>query len=134
MLLGTGLVCSDLVLSEPEGNLSDDVTLDESAAAVTDAEPVDKTPAERINEADATVREEDARQARQNTLWRRILFWGVSSIVAAVVIADVVVIWVYLAGGYVDPIVLATWFASNVAQVIGLLLVITRHLFPDGKK
>jgi hypothetical protein len=117
--------------------LAEDVALDPEVAASPSAKtPFERTPAERIQESRAKLEEERAKQARQNTIWRRFLFWGVSSIVLAVTLLGGVVIVLYLTttGLEADPLVLSTWFGSSVIQVVGLLLVITRHLFPQDSK
>jgi len=118
---------SDLPISD----LNKDVPFDPNIAPSTGAVPIDTTPASRLQEARATVEEEHASQSKQNTLWRRVLFWGVSSIVALFVIMEGVAIVIYVATTpHLDPIVMSTWFAASAVQIIGLLVVITRHLFP----
>lgn len=98
------------------------------------AKAANTTPADRLAEATAAIKEQQATHAEQNTLWRRILFWGVSGIVALVVILEVLVVITYAKAlkQPPDPVVMSTWLVTSVAQVIGLLLVITRHLFPGS--
>ncbi|MBG9889831.1 hypothetical protein ABE10_25395 [Bacillus toyonensis] len=110
--------------------LKRNVPLDPTLAAVRNQEKVAETPAERISEADAKLKEERATQAKQNTLWRRFLFWGVSAIVVLIALANVVFIGWYMTMPDASPIVLSTWVAGGAVQVVGLLVVITKHLFP----
>lgn len=93
-----------------------------------------KTPAERMENSNADIAEQNAHQAKQNTLWRRFLFWSVYSIVmmVAVLAAVIIVLYVVINGAEASPAVISTWIAASVVQVIGLLLVITRHLFPSA--
>ena len=86
----------------------------------------------------AQILEEQRKQEHQNTFWRRILFWLAVVLVAACVLASLVVGICYFvtAHGHADATVLSAWFGANVIQVVGVLIVITRHLFPerDGDK
>lgn len=75
---------------------------------------------------------QDAMQSKQNTAWRNTLFkltmWVVPICVAVNLAAG---IWYMIAAhGQPDAAALAAWFGGIVVQVVGILLVITRHLFP----
>lgn len=106
------------------------------AAAEVSAQPVAKTPAERKDEAEAQVAEANAKWADQRTTWRRVLFWGVAGMVALVGASALAAGWAYLLmmGTDAHPGVIGAWIGSSVAQVVGLLVVITRHLFPSTDK
>ncbi|WP_152649733.1 hypothetical protein [Demequina oxidasica] len=94
----------------------------------TDKTRVEKTPAEKI-------KEERAKQEKQNTLWRRIVFWSTIPVVVATIVASFIVLSNYLGtmGANASPTVISAWFAASVVQVIGILVIITRHLFPDTR-
>ena len=115
--------------------LKDDVPFDVSRWKIFDPstpETIDKgdTP---VDEAARKHAEQVAAQATQNTGWRKTLFWTVYWIVLAFATVNCVGIIVYLAllGKEANPVVLSTWAVGSVAQVVGLMLVITKHLFPS---
>ncbi|QCR44260.1 hypothetical protein C1N91_12740 [Curtobacterium sp. SGAir0471] len=95
----------------------------------TASTPVDDYEAARNKQA-----EEVANQAGQNTKWRPVLFWTVYGIVLAFATVSVLGIVAYMIyfGKEASPVVLSTWAGGSVAQVVGLMLVITRHLFPQA--
>jgi uncharacterized membrane protein len=71
----------------------------------------------------------------QNNRWRRILFATTIVVVALCVVASIgggflYMIYMHMMGRESNAAVLSTWFGANVVQVVGVLLVITRHLFP----
>lgn len=122
----------------PAETLRRNVTLDsgllERIRRVTSLSLADeKTPAERMDDYNADIAEQNAHQAKQNTLWRRFLFWSVYGIVmmVALLAAVVILLYVIVNGAEASPAVISTWIGASVVQVIGLLLVITRHLFPS---
>lgn len=78
--------------------------------------------------------EEYTKQAHQNTGWRRLLFYWAMLAVSAIVVFSNIAAWRYFNHTPVDNVdatALSTWFAANVVQVIGILLIIARHLFPQ---
>jgi hypothetical protein len=120
-------------------DLQDNVSLDEAVAEAARASMPKSlqgslTPAQVIAQARAQSEQEVALQHKQNTLWRRFLFWSVWGLVVGIAVLSGVLIVVYLriAGADSSPAVLSTWFGATVVQVVGLLLVITRHLFPSS--
>jgi hypothetical protein len=85
--------------------------------------------------ADARLREELV-QLGQNTTWRESLFKRMSALVLVVEIVSVALLVVYVVSVLwrsqeLNVTVVTSWIVANVAQVIGILAVITRHLFPD---
>ena len=57
-------------------------------------------------------------------------------LVIAVEIVGVLLLATYVSYAFIrkkemDTTFLSVWFVSNVAQVIGIIAVITNHLFPD---
>jgi hypothetical protein len=76
---------------------------------------------------------EQTTQSQQDTRWRRILFWLAVVLVPICLVASTIAGFWYMAvsGGHASPAALSAWFGSSVIQVIGILLVITRHLFPE---
>lgn len=72
---------------------------------------------------------DDADQARRQreTIIRWVLVATTGTLVAGacVILAYVISEWHDL-----DPIVLSAWFTASVVQTVGLVLVITRSLFP----
>jgi hypothetical protein len=120
--------------------LKTDVEIDPSVPTSVDTSnrksvEVSGTPAQKIEQSNAELAKEQAKQTKQNTIWRRFLFWGVFSLVIAVAVLSAGLIWWYMVAsdGKPNPVVLSTWFSASVVQVVGLLLVITRHLFPENK-
>jgi len=83
---------------------------------------------------DRQHQEYELEQLRQNTRWRRILFWTTFIVVVVCVLASLVgaVAYTLIMRDKASDAVLSTWFGANVVQVIGILLVITRHLFPSA--
>ena len=85
-------------------------------------------------------RKELARERdEQNNRWRRVLFFTTITVVVLCVAASVGGGFLYLfhmhsLGKESSAAVLSTWFGANVVQVVGVLLVITRHLFPGSEQ
>lgn len=114
-------------------SLQEEIHLDPDLLVVHNPELVGSTPAERLQEANAVLAGEHAIQAKQNTLWRRLVFWGVAGLVAIVSLSNVCLIFWYISKTpSPSSTVLSTWSIGSVAQVIGLLVVITRHMFPGS--
>lgn len=116
-------------------NLAVEVPLDNRLAEVADGskgQRVEKTPNERMAEANAEWWNEHSAQAKQRTSWRRFLFWTVAVMVIVIGASATVAGWWYFLtmGDDADPVVLSVWIGSNVVQVVGLLSIITKHLFP----
>ena len=87
-------------------------------------------------EMDRQHQEYELEQLRQNTSWRRILFWTTFVVVVICALASIIgaVAYTLIMRANASDAVLSTWFGANVVQVIGILLVITRHLFPATNK
>lgn len=97
------------------------------------AEPVSEDELHRqLTQAELTIKQAHAKQAIQNIFWRRIMFWGVSGSVVATLLASFAVMFWYIKvfGDNASPTVLSAWFFAIVAQALGLLAIITSHLFP----
>lgn len=66
---------------------------------------------------------------------KKLFAWViVIAVVGQVVLANLIVV-LYLWFGFGsagDPRVLVAWFSATVVEVIGLMAVITRYLFPSG--
>lgn len=73
-----------------------------------------------------------ADQERQNTEWRQIAFWGASATLVLIVLVSIAGQAAYLISqwGSLDPATMAAWFGANVIEIVGLMHIITRHLFP----
>ncbi|WP_418515950.1 hypothetical protein ACNUCX_16195 [Curtobacterium flaccumfaciens pv. flaccumfaciens] len=95
--------------------------------------PSSKTPVDEYETARNKQAKEVADQAGQNTRWRPVLFWTVYGIVLSVAVVSVggIIAYVIMFGKDASPVVLSTWAGGSVAQIVGLMLVITRHLFPQ---
>lgn len=91
------------------------------------------TPVDEYEDARNKQAKEVADQAGQNTRWRPILFWTVYAIVLSVAVVSVggIIAYMVIFGKDASPVVLSTWAGGSVAQIVGLMLVITRHLFPQ---
>jgi hypothetical protein len=118
----------------PADTLKGEVTRDTDLPAPQDAVEIKKSPAHRSLVAAADIQEQNAKQSKQNTLWRRILFWGVSGIVFVLFLLEGISVGVYLAEGNFNPFVISTLLGATTVQILGLLFIITRHLFPGDKK
>jgi hypothetical protein len=94
----------------------------------------DDTPVDEVERAREEHAKQIAAQATQNTGWRQTLFWTVYWIVLsfATVSCVGIVIYMIMLGEKANPVVLSTWAGGSVAQVVGLMLVITKHLFPSS--
>lgn len=75
-----------------------------------------------------------ARKEAQDLAWRPLVFWGVLIVVAVTLVASLglMIAYAIIKKGDMDPTVLAAWFGSAVIQVIGLLAIVTRSLFPNN--
>jgi len=76
----------------------------------------------------------EARRGKQDIEWRRIVFYTVLITVGITLIVSLVLILLYAFTLKRDmhPTVLAAWFGASVVQVIGLLAIVTRSLFPNN--
>lgn len=110
-------------------DLPDDVELDKSLeTGVSEATRLSQTYSEQI-------RKEHENQEKQNTFWRRWVFWTTLPLVVICVATSVGLAIIYFfTEDHPDPTVLSVWFAGNVVQVVGILLVVTKHLFPERAK
>lgn len=113
-------------------DLTRDVSLDTSSKKTSWWARIKSRPRGAIRTLD--LDEEYNKQAHQNTGWRRLLFYWAMIAVSAIVAISNYAAWRYFTltpVGDVDATALSTWFAANVVQVIGILLIIARHLFPQ---
>jgi len=90
----------------------------------------------KLEKAEAGLGWQRLKQEKQVTKWRKSLFGKMLALVVCVEIISVLlltcyVIYTILSHKDLDTTFLSVWFVSNVAQVIGILAVITNHLFPD---
>ncbi|RTE48010.1 MULTISPECIES: hypothetical protein [unclassified Actinobaculum] len=121
---------------------SDDVCLRPGKEATETQGPVspDDSAGSRLANADADIREQEAairkqeaEQTTQNTAWRKWLFWVTLLIVFALSFTNIVLIIIYTCrASAISATALSTWIVGSAAQVIGLLAIITRHLFPQA--
>ncbi|WIE54196.1 hypothetical protein [Curtobacterium sp. MCBD17_003] len=120
---------------EPEENLRSDVSNELGPDWDADGVRIDptSTPVDQYERARNKQAQEVADQAGQNTRWRPVLFWTVYAIVLAVAVVSVggIIVYMFVMGRKASPVVLSTWAGGSVAQIVGLMLVITRHLFPQ---
>lgn len=95
----------------------------------TDSDQIRNPLQDRLDETRAGTAE-DARE------FRRHIVWFTLAVVGCLVIAATTVMGVYLGSqwGKVNPSVPVAYFASVVIESIGILYVITQHLFPNTKK
>jgi polyferredoxin len=99
------------------------------------AEEISASAAAKEATAKADFEHEKARQEKQNTAWRRFLFWGISMLVLVVASVSLTgfLLYVHESGPAANPTVISTWIGGSVVQTVGLLLIITRHLFPQAE-
>jgi hypothetical protein len=89
------------------------------------------TPAPRCRTVFGSFREKELKQDRELKLsyatWLRRL------LAAQLAIADLVFVAYAWAGRewHLDPAVIDIWLGATVVQVVGIVLVVTRHLFPQ---
>lgn len=77
------------------------------------------------------------RFAEQEYELRRNYAWGILALLGfQFVVANVVFVAFAWAGKHWDlsTAVIDVWLAATVVQVVGIVLVVTRHLFPDRDK
>jgi len=76
------------------------------------------------------------KQEKQVTHWRESLFNKMMILVFSVEGVGVGLLVCYVVSSWhsLNTVVLSVWFGSNVVQVVGILLVITRHLFPKRRR
>jgi len=122
---------------QEKSELADNTQDDLSVAALTDVK-LDATRTPRKARPKRTRKELARERDEQDNRWRRVLFVTTIAVVSLCVAASIVGGFLYMyymhsLGRESSAAVLSTWFGSNVVQVVGVLLVITRHLFPGGE-
>lgn len=135
-------------ISEDSGDYADDpVLVSESSSNKPYTTPSDLNKDDIVEPSSQTsIRKDKAtvevgllrqqlNQATQNTKWRESLFkqmvplvFAIESVSVALLISYVV--YVMCTDRDMDGTFLSVWFVANVAQVIGILAIITNHLFP----
>jgi len=122
-------------LNEPDLTDLEQLTADaipQDAPFRLDRQNYTPTPSGTTLTPSQEIEKEHSVQEHQNTKWRAILFYSTMSVVLLCVIASVAGAGVYLwmMGREASAAVMSAWLGANVVQVVGVLMVITRHLFP----
>lgn len=91
-------------------------------------------PIESDEEFNAWRRGQQVALTTQNLeLRKKIANWSIGIMVAQIALVNVVfVIYALTKGADLPEGVLQAWFASTVVQIVGIVLVITRYLFPEA--
>lgn len=97
---------------------------------------------ERRNNAKSRLRDAKAqREEDENKLRSRLCNWTIGIIVSQLVICDAFVIFyacftIFYLRQSISDILISTWIGSNFVEIIGILWVIARSLFPfhDSKR
>ncbi len=91
-------------------------------------------PIESEEEFNAWQRGQEVALTTQNLeLRKKIANWSIGIMVAQIALVNLVfVIYALTLGADLPEGVLQAWFASTVVQIVGIVLVITRYLFPEA--
>lgn len=111
-----------LGLSEPASDVEASIPPDEAPGTSSLS-----TRAERLHKLRMDDHELD------HTLKKRLGHFAIVVMVAQLVVADgIFVVYAYQAGWDLDAPVMVAWLSAAVVQVVGVVLVIAKYLFPQS--